>query len=160
MGFVEPATPLPALRADEGDLARAVERAWSLLLASNHGAHALAWQRRGGVVAAARFGGAKPGQRGSTLLQERTEQTASLLRRACKQDRQETEYSPQHRQGDARIYAIELLGHDGHVDQASVVAACQNWNALPQKSRHHHGLVDGLGRTKPLLRSGQQLSSP
>jgi hypothetical protein len=35
MGFVEPATPLPALRADEGDLARAVERAWSLLLASN-----------------------------------------------------------------------------------------------------------------------------
>jgi hypothetical protein len=35
IGFVEPATPLPMLRADEGDLAHAAERAWSLLLASN-----------------------------------------------------------------------------------------------------------------------------
>ena len=35
IGFVEPATPLPLLRADEGDLAQATERAWALLLASN-----------------------------------------------------------------------------------------------------------------------------
>src|SRR5262249_55645756 len=108
--------------------------------------------------AAAWFGGAKPRQRPSTLLQERIQQSASLLRRASKQDRQETEHSPQHRQGDARIYAVELLDHDSQVDQANVVAACRSWNAPPQKSRRHHGLVDGLGRTKSLLRSGQQLS--
>jgi putative DNA primase/helicase len=35
IGFVEPATPLPALRADEGDLARAVDHAWNVLLVSN-----------------------------------------------------------------------------------------------------------------------------
>src|SRR5690606_9537264 len=35
IGFVEPPGPLPALRADEGDLDRAVRRAWSVLLASN-----------------------------------------------------------------------------------------------------------------------------
>ena len=35
VGFVQPTTSLPALRADEGDLARAVDRAWSLLLTSN-----------------------------------------------------------------------------------------------------------------------------
>jgi putative DNA primase/helicase len=35
IGFVHPTTSLPALRADEGDLARAVDRAWSLLLTSN-----------------------------------------------------------------------------------------------------------------------------
>ena len=43
--------------------------------------------------------------------------------RASKQDRQQTEQSPQHRQGDARIYAVELLGHDGRVDQANVFTA-------------------------------------
>jgi len=35
IGFVEPAHPLPTLRADEGDLARAVDRAWGVLLGSN-----------------------------------------------------------------------------------------------------------------------------
>ena len=35
IGFAEPTGPLPTLRADEGDLARAVDRAWSVLLASN-----------------------------------------------------------------------------------------------------------------------------
>jgi len=35
IGFVEPSGPLPTLRADDGDLARAVDRAWSVLLASN-----------------------------------------------------------------------------------------------------------------------------
>jgi hypothetical protein len=35
IGFVPPGSPLPAMRADEGDLARAGDRAWSLLLASN-----------------------------------------------------------------------------------------------------------------------------
>jgi putative DNA primase/helicase len=35
IGFTEPAGSLPTLRADEGDLARAVDRAWSVLLASN-----------------------------------------------------------------------------------------------------------------------------
>lgn len=35
VGFAEPNLPLPTLRADEGDLARAVDRAWSVLLASN-----------------------------------------------------------------------------------------------------------------------------
>ena len=35
IGFVEPSGSLPALRADEGDLARAVDRAWAVLLASN-----------------------------------------------------------------------------------------------------------------------------
>ncbi|WP_198370259.1 DUF7146 domain-containing protein [Roseomonas rosulenta] len=35
LGFTEPAAPLPTLRADEGDLARAVDRAWTVLLASN-----------------------------------------------------------------------------------------------------------------------------
>ena len=35
INYIEPNTSLPLLRADEGDLARAVERAWSLLLASN-----------------------------------------------------------------------------------------------------------------------------
>jgi putative DNA primase/helicase len=35
VGFVHPTTSLPALRADEGDLARAVDRAWSLLLTAN-----------------------------------------------------------------------------------------------------------------------------
>ena len=35
IGFAEPNRPLPTLRADEGDLARAVDRAWSVLLASN-----------------------------------------------------------------------------------------------------------------------------
>lgn len=35
IGFHLPSSPLPALRADEGDLARAVDRAWRLLLASN-----------------------------------------------------------------------------------------------------------------------------
>lgn len=34
-GFTAPTGQLPALRADEGDLARAVDRAWSVLLASN-----------------------------------------------------------------------------------------------------------------------------
>src|SRR5262249_953776 len=58
----------------------------------------------------------------STLLQERLERSTSLFRRASKQDRQQTEHSPQYRQGDAGIYAVELLGHDGHVNQASIVA--------------------------------------
>ena len=35
IGFVQPATSLPFLRADEGDLARAVDRAWALLLTAN-----------------------------------------------------------------------------------------------------------------------------
>lgn len=35
IGFVSPSGPLPQLRADEGDLARAVQRTWNLLLASN-----------------------------------------------------------------------------------------------------------------------------
>ncbi|MBM3538528.1 MAG: ATPase [Alphaproteobacteria bacterium] len=35
VGFVAPAETLPALRADDGDLSRAVDRAWSLLLQSN-----------------------------------------------------------------------------------------------------------------------------
>jgi len=35
VGFIQPAAPLPGLRADEGDLARAVDRAWGLLLAAN-----------------------------------------------------------------------------------------------------------------------------
>jgi hypothetical protein len=35
IGFTEPANVLPALRADNGDLARAVERAWGVLLESN-----------------------------------------------------------------------------------------------------------------------------
>lgn len=35
VGFTEPTQSLPTLRADEGDLARAVDRAWSVLLASN-----------------------------------------------------------------------------------------------------------------------------
>jgi len=35
IGFAEPVGTLPALRADEGDLDRAVSRAWSVLLASN-----------------------------------------------------------------------------------------------------------------------------
>ena len=35
VGFAEPTERLPTLRADEGDLARAVDRAWSVLLASN-----------------------------------------------------------------------------------------------------------------------------
>src|SRR6516164_3305073 len=124
------------------------------------GAHALAWGWRSGIGTAARFGRAKRCQWGSTLLQKRVEQSADLFRPASEQNRQQTQHCPQHRQGDASIYAVELLGDDGHVDQASVVAARRNWNALPQKSRRHHRLVDGLGRTKSLLRSGQQLSSP
>lgn len=35
INYIEPNQSLPLLRTDEGDLARAVERAWSLLLASN-----------------------------------------------------------------------------------------------------------------------------
>ncbi|NQW52232.1 MAG: toprim domain-containing protein, partial [Rhodospirillales bacterium] len=35
IGFAEPAGPLPTLRADDGDLARAVDRAWGVLLQSN-----------------------------------------------------------------------------------------------------------------------------
>lgn len=35
INYIEPDTALPSLRSDEGDLSRAVERAWSLLLASN-----------------------------------------------------------------------------------------------------------------------------
>lgn len=35
VGFAEPTERLPTLRADEGDLARAVDRAWTVLLASN-----------------------------------------------------------------------------------------------------------------------------
>ncbi|MBC8339401.1 MAG: toprim domain-containing protein [Alphaproteobacteria bacterium] len=35
VGFVYPAASQPTLRADEGDLARAVDRAWSLLLTAN-----------------------------------------------------------------------------------------------------------------------------
>jgi hypothetical protein len=35
IGFAEPTAPLTTLRADEGDLARAVDRAWTVLLASN-----------------------------------------------------------------------------------------------------------------------------
>jgi hypothetical protein len=35
IGFAEPRGPLATLRADEGDLARAVDRAWTVLLASN-----------------------------------------------------------------------------------------------------------------------------
>jgi hypothetical protein len=35
LGFREPTAPLPTVRADEGDLARAVDRAWTVLLASN-----------------------------------------------------------------------------------------------------------------------------
>ena len=35
IGFQEPAQPLPALRADEGDLERAERRAWTVLLAAN-----------------------------------------------------------------------------------------------------------------------------
>lgn len=35
VGFAEPNGQLPILRADEGDLARAVDRAWTVLLASN-----------------------------------------------------------------------------------------------------------------------------
>jgi hypothetical protein len=34
-GFVEPSRPLPTLRADDGDLAHATDRAWALLLESN-----------------------------------------------------------------------------------------------------------------------------
>ena len=35
IGFVEPSGSLPALRADEGDLAHAIDQAWALLLDSN-----------------------------------------------------------------------------------------------------------------------------
>ena len=35
LGFLEPAAPLPVLRADEGNLRRATDRAWSAILASN-----------------------------------------------------------------------------------------------------------------------------
>ena len=35
INYIAPDTALPLLRSDEGDLSRAVERAWSLLLASN-----------------------------------------------------------------------------------------------------------------------------
>ena len=35
INYIKPNTALPLLRSDEGDLSRAVERAWSLLLASN-----------------------------------------------------------------------------------------------------------------------------
>jgi hypothetical protein len=35
LGFQEPAAPLPVLRADEGNLRRATDRAWSAILASN-----------------------------------------------------------------------------------------------------------------------------
>jgi putative DNA primase/helicase len=35
VGFVQPADPLPSLRADDGDLARAGDRTWDLLLAAN-----------------------------------------------------------------------------------------------------------------------------
>lgn len=35
LGFLEPATALPVLRADEGNLRRATDRAWSAILASN-----------------------------------------------------------------------------------------------------------------------------
>ena len=35
IGFTEPNGPLPTLRADDGDLARAVDRAWGVLLQSN-----------------------------------------------------------------------------------------------------------------------------
>src|SRR5262249_9223796 len=35
IGFAEPNGPLTTLRADEGDLARAVDRAWTVLLGSN-----------------------------------------------------------------------------------------------------------------------------
>jgi len=35
VGFTEPTGSLPALRADDGDLARAVDRAWGVLLESN-----------------------------------------------------------------------------------------------------------------------------
>ncbi len=35
LGFLEPTTPLPVLRADEGNLRRATDRAWSAILASN-----------------------------------------------------------------------------------------------------------------------------
>ncbi len=35
IGFTEPNGPLPTLRSDEGDLACAVDRAWSVLLSSN-----------------------------------------------------------------------------------------------------------------------------
>lgn len=35
LGFLEPLAPLPVLRADEGNLRRATDRAWSAILASN-----------------------------------------------------------------------------------------------------------------------------
>ncbi|MCX7371954.1 MAG: toprim domain-containing protein [Alphaproteobacteria bacterium] len=35
LGFQEPAAPLPVLRADEGNLRRATDRAWTAILASN-----------------------------------------------------------------------------------------------------------------------------
>ncbi len=35
LGFLEPTAPLPVLRADEGNLRRATDRAWSAILASN-----------------------------------------------------------------------------------------------------------------------------
>jgi putative DNA primase/helicase len=35
LGFLEPTAPLPMLRADEGNLRRATDRAWSAILASN-----------------------------------------------------------------------------------------------------------------------------
>jgi putative DNA primase/helicase len=35
IGFVEPSGSLPALRADEGDLAQATDQAWAVLLDSN-----------------------------------------------------------------------------------------------------------------------------
>ncbi|CAH0124487.1 toprim domain-containing protein [Roseomonas sp. CECT 9278] len=35
LGFLEPTAPLPVLRADEGNLRRATDRAWSAVLASN-----------------------------------------------------------------------------------------------------------------------------
>ena len=49
IGFAAPAGPLPSLRADDGDLTRAVDRAWGVLLESNHipwmfrSASALTW---------------------------------------------------------------------------------------------------------------------
>src|SRR5262249_12897540 len=52
------------------------------VLKLSDGADALARQRSSGVGAAVRFGGAKACQRRSALLQERIEQSASLLRRA------------------------------------------------------------------------------
>jgi hypothetical protein len=124
------------------------------------GAHALTRRRRSRVGAAARFARTKSRQRRTALRQEWREQPATLLRRAAEQNRQDTENRSQHRQADAGVHAVELFGHDRHVDQTLVFATRRSGNAFSQKSRRDHGFIDGPGGEKPLLRGRQLFGLP